>query len=294
MSLSYNISTYNNTTFSLVVEWETYSGSSSGSATPVNLAGYTSIMQVRQYAGSPTALFSVGSFPASGLLLNTPSTGSISISISPTNYVGIGTGTFYYDLLCVDPLGNQYVILYGEYVLNPGVSQSSSFVSVSNPIPVAAVENLTVLSNLTSEGLTTLTSVIASSGTIDNTVIGGIEPASGTFTVVNASNVNSIDGDFTTVATQNLSITSNATTTTPASGSDGLTIPNTAWTQNLVAPIATTAQNAIPKNSPIVITGQTTATSATAGTASTLPSLPKGYLEITLNGVAVKIPYYAV
>ncbi len=40
--------------------------------------------------------------------------------------------------------------------------------------------------------------------------------------------------------------------------------------------------------------GFTTATSATAGSATALPSVPLGYVEITINGTVVKLPYYAV
>jgi len=36
----------------------------------------------------------------------------------------------------------------------------------------------------------------------------------------------------------------------------------------------------------------TTATTATGGSASALPSTPAGYMNVTLNGVTVKIPYY--
>lgn len=43
---------------------------------------------------------------------------------------------------------------------------------------------------------------------------------------------------------------------------------------------------------PVDLEGQTTASSATIGAASALPGLPAGYLEATVNGSSVKIPYY--
>ncbi len=44
---------------------------------------------------------------------------------------------------------------------------------------------------------------------------------------------------------------------------------------------------------PLPLTSQTTATTATAGAASALPATPAGYLTLTINGTAAKIPYYA-
>jgi hypothetical protein len=44
---------------------------------------------------------------------------------------------------------------------------------------------------------------------------------------------------------------------------------------------------------PLALTAQTTATSATAGAATALPATPAGYLDVTINGTAAKIPYYA-
>ncbi len=44
---------------------------------------------------------------------------------------------------------------------------------------------------------------------------------------------------------------------------------------------------------PLPLTGQTTANSATGGAATALPAAPLGYLTLTINGTAAKIPYYA-
>lgn len=41
-------------------------------------------------------------------------------------------------------------------------------------------------------------------------------------------------------------------------------------------------------------TGATTASSATAGGASALPATPEGYLIITINQTAYKVPFYAL
>jgi hypothetical protein len=44
----------------------------------------------------------------------------------------------------------------------------------------------------------------------------------------------------------------------------------------------------------LILNGPTTANSATAGSATVLPSTPLGYVEITIAGTLVKVPYYSV
>lgn len=44
----------------------------------------------------------------------------------------------------------------------------------------------------------------------------------------------------------------------------------------------------------ITQTNATTATSATAGTATALPAQPLGYLQMVVNGVNVKVPFFAM
>lgn len=44
----------------------------------------------------------------------------------------------------------------------------------------------------------------------------------------------------------------------------------------------------------LALSSATTATSATAGAATALPIAPLGYVEISVNGTTVKIPYYTV
>lgn len=48
----------------------------------------------------------------------------------------------------------------------------------------------------------------------------------------------------------------------------------------------------VTQPAPAVLTAATTATSATAGSATALPSAPLGYMEMSINGTTVKIPYY--
>lgn len=63
----------------------------------------------------------------------------------------------------------------------------------------------------------------------------------------------------------------------------------------LLAPIASpTFSGTVTQPTPPVLTGATTATSATAGAATTLPATPLGYLQMSVNGTVVKIPYYSV
>ena len=57
--------------------------------------------------------------------------------------------------------------------------------------------------------------------------------------------------------------------------------------------IASTGANDINLAAPLKLTSQTVDTSATSGAASSLPASPEGYLEIKINGVNRKIPFYA-
>jgi hypothetical protein len=63
----------------------------------------------------------------------------------------------------------------------------------------------------------------------------------------------------------------------------------------LLAPLASpTFSGTVTEPAPPVLTAATTATSATAGAASALPATPLGYLEMVVNSVTVKVPYYSV
>lgn len=66
-------------------------------------------------------------------------------------------------------------------------------------------------------------------------------------------------------------------------------------TEALLAPIASpTFTGTVTQPTPGVLTAATTTTSATAGAATALPATPLGYLEMSVNGTTVKIPYYSV
>ena len=63
----------------------------------------------------------------------------------------------------------------------------------------------------------------------------------------------------------------------------------------LLAPLASpTFSGTVTQPTPPVLTAAVTATSATAGAASALPLTPLGYLDWSVNGVTVKVPYYSV
>lgn len=74
------------------------------------------------------------------------------------------------------------------------------------------------------------------------------------------------------------------------------TLHNNVQTLNTTkAPVASPSfTGTVTQPSPPVLTAATTATTATAGAASALPATPLGYLQTSVNGVQVKIPYYAV
>jgi hypothetical protein len=211
MSIEFPISTFTNLTLQLNVNWSTFTNGASGSAVPVNLTGFQALLQVRQFPGAPTALFTVGSFPNTGITLTPPASGNIGITISPSNYVGIGTGTFSYDLLMIAPSGVQSVILFGDYTLSAGVTQNQTTASTSasgNPIIVA---DLTVTDLLTAQ------QVEIFSGTMDDTVIGGLSPNSGSFTTLSNS-VSASFKDMQVIGTAVLP--ENSTGVTAATGSN--------------------------------------------------------------------------
>jgi hypothetical protein len=63
----------------------------------------------------------------------------------------------------------------------------------------------------------------------------------------------------------------------------------------LLAPIASpTFTGTVTEPTPAVLTAAVTSTSATAGAATALPATPLGYLEMSVNGTTVKVPYYSV
>lgn len=63
----------------------------------------------------------------------------------------------------------------------------------------------------------------------------------------------------------------------------------------LKAPIASpTFTGTVTQPGPAVLTAAATATTATAGAASALPATPTGYLQASINGVTVKIPFYSI
>lgn len=104
-------------------------------------------------------------------------------------------------------------------------------------------------------------------------------------------------------------LTGTPTTPTASPGTDNTQIASTAYTdaavlveknravaaEGLLAPSANPMfTGTVTQPTPSVITAATTATSATAGAATALPVTPLGYLEMSVNGVVVKFPYYAV
>ena len=184
-------------------------------------------MQVRQFPGSPVALFTVGSFPSSGIVLNVPSTGSISINVNPVNYINIGTGVFAYDLLLIDPLGNQTVILMGSYTLNPGVSQNATVPPSPAPPNSVTVVNLDITNTLSVLGAATFGGYVSiAGGSIEGVTIGETDPNPGYFTVL----TNSASAAFTNVnITGYLIVPADSTGVTAPSGTNNDYLATTAF-----------------------------------------------------------------
>lgn len=88
------------------------------------------------------------------------------------------------------------------------------------------------------------------------------------------------------------------TTPTASPGTNTTQIASTAFVQAAVTPLAPIASptftGTVTEPTPPILTSATTATSATAGAATALPVTPLGYLEMSINSVIVKVPYYSV
>jgi hypothetical protein len=207
------------------------------------------------------------------------------------------------------PITTTGTISLANTAVSAGVYGNATYVS---QITVDAQGRITSASNVAiNAGSGTVTNVatgtgltggpITTTGTISlaNTAVTagsyGSAGSVGTFTV-------DAQGRLTAAANATISITaSQISTAIPNSGlaNSTMTLGNATLTLGgTTSTVGNLTLNNATLNSGTVVANvanftSTTASTATFGTAS-LPLVPLGYLTINLNGVAVKIPYYAV
>jgi hypothetical protein len=118
---NYNIAIEQNATFSAVFTWTAGPNvpvPPVGSAPlPVDLTGYTAMLQIRPYALSTTVLYD-----ASALLVLGGVNGTITLVIPASVTQGFTWWNGVYDLLMVNPSGFVTRLLQGSVTVSPGVT----------------------------------------------------------------------------------------------------------------------------------------------------------------------------
>jgi hypothetical protein len=109
----YNITIYKGTTFQLSPVWKVDN-------LPVDLTGYTALMQVRQFTDSSVT---VELSTANGKIVIAPGLGQINLTLTSAQTTAIAANTYQYDLNLTSPNGYVYKILQGAFVVNNSVTQ---------------------------------------------------------------------------------------------------------------------------------------------------------------------------
>lgn len=133
--------------------------------------------------------------------------------------------------------------------------------------------------------------VAITGGTVDGVLIGSVTPAAGSFTTLTASpGLRTADqgSGYTQLSLGNASILGGTN-----DANLYLFATNVGSVDFVFGAIGTTPVFSVAATGLLTINPAPTATTATAGAATTLPLTPAGYLEVSLNGANVKIPYYA-
>lgn len=112
-----NLTVEQGATFTHIVEWK------DGKNKPVNLTGYTAALQVRETAAeSSPVLLEVGSvLPETGIVI-TPSTGTITITITDEETAALTFKKGVYDLLLSAPDGTKRRLMQGSFTVSPRVT----------------------------------------------------------------------------------------------------------------------------------------------------------------------------
>jgi len=109
----YNITVYKGTTFQLSPVWKVDN-------LPVDLTGYSTKMQVRQFTDSSVL---VELSTANGRAVISAGLGQIALTLTATETAALAANTYQYDLNLTSPSGYVYKILQGAFVVNDSVTQ---------------------------------------------------------------------------------------------------------------------------------------------------------------------------
>lgn len=239
------------------------------------------IVQSQTYSGG-TGSFSlpnpvtVGNFLVVVQLGNSVGTG---LPVLETIIAGPGyTNSFIYGETATSTLAPEITLQgNGYYYEITGFSTYSS--GFDSPQSVGTVSSFTFSNSTIAENL--LISALSLNNTSPSS-ISSISPADATYLTAPYVGGNAYGGFVAEVP--NL-----PTGSTEISWSNGQSYVDSAY----IFFVGSAMPGAVVLNATLNFSG-TTATTATAGTASALPASPSGYLEVTINGTAAKLPFYGV
>lgn len=117
MAVAYNVVIDQGADWFLNVNYDNPNG------TPVNLAGYSSALQMRSYPDAPTAVLSLTSAAGGGITI-TAITGLVAIRATAAQTRAIDEGTYYYDLEITDTFtGVVTRLIQGQAVVSAEVTR---------------------------------------------------------------------------------------------------------------------------------------------------------------------------
>lgn len=97
---------------------------SDGGTTPMNLVGYTALMQVRRTHATPTVLLELGSvLPKTGIAINGV-LGKINIEVDEAITATLPAVSAVYDLVITSPTGYAIRLLEGKFIVQAGVTRT--------------------------------------------------------------------------------------------------------------------------------------------------------------------------
>ena len=117
MAVAYNVVIDQGADWFLNVNYDNPNG------TPVNLAGYSSALQLRSYPDAPTAVLSLTSSSGGGIVITAVS-GLVAIHATAAQTRAIDEGTYYYDLEITDTFtGVVTRLIQGQAVVSAEVTR---------------------------------------------------------------------------------------------------------------------------------------------------------------------------
>lgn len=118
----FNITIYQNATLSLVFVWTAgvccCQGTQGATAQPVDITGYTAVLQMRNYAGAGSTLL----YDASSNLVLGGTAGTITLTIPAGTTGGFGWYSGVYDLILTSSQGVATPLLTGTVTVTTSVS----------------------------------------------------------------------------------------------------------------------------------------------------------------------------